>query len=333
MLPKVTVLCMAYNQEPFIRKTLDGFVMQKTNFPFEVLVHDDASTDKTPEIIREYAEKYPDIIIPILSKENHFQSGRSILIEEFLPRIKGKYVAHCDGDDWWIDENKLQKQADFLDANPDFFICSTCAKVVWADNSHKSYISPDKKTLKYRSVQTFREMFEQNDVINSAVMYRWNFKQSDEPKKNIMPGDWFLHLLHAKYGKLKLLPEPMVVYTRWKGGIWQDGKSAGFYIKNALALMNFYEVVSSKFGINVSLNKGKLASIIIEKCLEENQLTKISDLTKEFPSLIEDISKYALHQSKQVEFLTYKLKRLKQKCYYIMAFVTFIIIFLVFYAL
>ena len=104
---KVTVFCLAYNHEKYIKKALDGFVMQKTNFKFEVLVHDDASADNTPNIIAEYAEKYPDIIIPILQKENQFSKHIPIAKTYFYPIMRGKYIAICEGDDFWTDEYKF----------------------------------------------------------------------------------------------------------------------------------------------------------------------------------------------------------------------------------
>ena len=108
----VTIICTTFNQERYIRKALDGFLMQKTNFLYEVIVHDDASTDRTPSIIREYAEKYPHIIVPILQKENQFSKGVWITNDLLLPMAKGKYIAMCEGDYFWTDPNKLQMQAD-----------------------------------------------------------------------------------------------------------------------------------------------------------------------------------------------------------------------------
>ncbi len=116
---KVSVLCTAYNHEKYIRKCLEGFVMQKTNFKFEVLINDDASTDNTAQIIREYEEKYPDIIKPIYQTENQYSKGIKITLNILSPLIKGKYVAFCEGDDYWCDENKLQAQFDIMEANPD----------------------------------------------------------------------------------------------------------------------------------------------------------------------------------------------------------------------
>jgi len=119
----VSVCCLAYNHEKYIRQCLKGFVMQKTNFKFEVLIHDDASTDGTADIIREYEEKYPDIIKPIYQTENQYSQGIKISWKYQYPRAKGKYIALCEGDDYWCDENKLQKQFDALE-NSEAVFCS-----------------------------------------------------------------------------------------------------------------------------------------------------------------------------------------------------------------
>ena len=106
----VSVICLAYNHGKYVRETLEGFVSQKTDFPFEVIVHDDASTDNTADIIREYEKKYPDIIKPIYQVQNQYSQKVDIYKEFELPRMSGKYVAFCEGDDYWSDPYKLQKQ-------------------------------------------------------------------------------------------------------------------------------------------------------------------------------------------------------------------------------
>lgn len=121
---EVTVCCLTYNHENTIKDALNGFVMQKTNFPFKVIVHDDASTDNTAKIIKEYAEKYPDIIKPIYQKENQFSKRIDFFTIYIKPLIEGNYIASCEGDDYWIDEYKLQKQYDAMKNNPN---CSFCA--------------------------------------------------------------------------------------------------------------------------------------------------------------------------------------------------------------
>lgn len=120
----VSVCCLAYNQKLFIRQAIDGFLMQETTFPFEVIIHDDASTDGTDKIIREYAEWKPELIRPVFQTENQFsKAGIYPHVQFVYPLMRGQYVAFCDGDDYWSDPQKLQKQVEALEANRS---CSLC---------------------------------------------------------------------------------------------------------------------------------------------------------------------------------------------------------------
>ena len=120
---KVSVVCTAYNHEKYLRDALESFVGQETDFPFEVLVNDDASTDGTAAILREYAERYPAIIRPFYQEKNIFSRGGNIYDEVFYPVARGEYIAACEGDDRWTDPHKLQRQVDFLDAHPEYSAC------------------------------------------------------------------------------------------------------------------------------------------------------------------------------------------------------------------
>lgn len=117
---KLSIMCTAYNHENYIRQTLEGFVSQQTDFAFEAIVHDDASTDGTAAIIREYAEKYPDIIKPIFQTVNQYSQKVNIDRDIIRPKTKGEYIAYCEGDDYWTDSYKLQKQVNFLENNPEY---------------------------------------------------------------------------------------------------------------------------------------------------------------------------------------------------------------------
>jgi glycosyltransferase involved in cell wall biosynthesis len=121
---KVSVCCLAYNHEKYIRQALESMVSQKTNFNYEIIVLDDASKDHTPDIIREFQEKYPDKIRPVLQTENQYSRGVAIVNEIFYPLAQGEYIAYCEGDDYWTDENKLQEQVDFLDHHKEYVACS-----------------------------------------------------------------------------------------------------------------------------------------------------------------------------------------------------------------
>lgn len=120
----VTVLCIVYNHELYLQECLEGIVNQKTDFKFQVIVHDDCSTDGSADIIREFVSRYPDLIIPIFEEVNvYLKVGTYDLF--LRPYIKGKYFAYCEGDDYWSDCNKLQLQYDFLEKFPDYTYCST----------------------------------------------------------------------------------------------------------------------------------------------------------------------------------------------------------------
>lgn len=125
----VSVNCITYNQEMYIEEAIESFLMQKTNFNYEILIHDDASTDRTPEIIKNYERKYPDIIKLIIQKENQYSKGQKMLHLN-ASRAKGKYIAICEGDDYWLDPYKLQKQYDYMEGNSDCSMCFHAAEVV-----------------------------------------------------------------------------------------------------------------------------------------------------------------------------------------------------------
>ena len=140
----VSILCIAYNHEKYIKEALESFINQKTNFKFEVIVNDDCSTDNTAEIIKEYQKKYPDVIKPIFQKENQYSKGKRMLIDILLPVAKGKYFALCEGDDYWVDDNKLQKQVDFLENNSDYSLCVNNAIKIKNDGKKDGMILPVK---------------------------------------------------------------------------------------------------------------------------------------------------------------------------------------------
>ncbi|PWJ70849.1 glycosyl transferase family 2 [Ruminococcaceae bacterium R-25] len=138
----VSVLCLAYNHEKYIRDALEGFVKQKTSFKYEVIVHDDASTDNTANIIREYQNEYPDIIKPIFQTENQYSKHVIISSTFFLPVAKGKYLAFCEGDDYWCDENKLQSQVDYLEHNKSFVACVHNTEYLYVESGKKAVPFP-----------------------------------------------------------------------------------------------------------------------------------------------------------------------------------------------
>lgn len=144
----VSICCITYNQEKYISDALNSFLMQKTDFEYEILIHDDASTDRTAEIIKEYEKKYPDIIKLIYQTENQYSKG--VKVGRFnMERAKGKYIALCEGDDYWTDPFKLQKQVDFMEIHPLCSLCVHAAKKIYGDKKVVGYIRPSKKNRYY----------------------------------------------------------------------------------------------------------------------------------------------------------------------------------------
>ena len=209
--PLVSIDCTTYNHAPYIRQCLDGFLMQKTNFAFEILIHDDCSLDGTDHIIREYEQKYPDIIKPIYQIENQYSKGVSISATFNYPRVKGKYIAWCEGDDYWTDPMKLQKQVDFLEANPEYGMCYTQAKHWYqAENRFRSKIRGGDH-------ETFMELLDKNTVptltaVFRADLYRDYLEEIKPEIKHWRMGDYPMWLWLSHNSKIKFLPEVTGVY-------------------------------------------------------------------------------------------------------------------------
>jgi len=138
--PLVSISCITFNHEHFIAQAIDSFLMQKTTFPIEILLHDDASTDNTANIIREYEAKYPEIIKPIYETENQWKKGKKGSAVFNFPRARGKYIAICEGDDYWIDPQKLSKQVMFMMQHPNLSMSFHAARYDYLDGSGRSKI-------------------------------------------------------------------------------------------------------------------------------------------------------------------------------------------------
>jgi glycosyltransferase involved in cell wall biosynthesis len=248
MKPKLSICCLAYNHEPFIRACLDGFLMQKTNFPFEVLIHDDASTDGTARIIGEYAENYPGIIQPIYQIQNQYSQG--IYADKFnYERVRGEYVAMCEGDDYWTDPDKLQIQVDYLDAHPECAICFHQTRQVFEDGSQPDLILPHIEDRSGKSILDFDDLVKKNFMQTNTCVYRWLFhgqKQESYMPPHMEPTDWYLNLLHAKTGNIAFIERVMSVYRKHPGGLWfasTQGYDA-FLEKLGRLFLRFRECVS-----------------------------------------------------------------------------------------
>lgn len=205
---KVSVCVVTYNQEKYIGECLDSLVSQQTDFPFEIIVGDDASSDRTSEIIQEYYEKYPDIIIPVLRDKNLGPVGNII---DIYKMAKGKYIAHLDGDDMAL-PGKLQVQADVLDDNSD---CSICAHNVWFWNGELTNNDFSKKiTGKYTLLDLYYDL---PFFAHSSKMFRNDLQEKYWNEFNEVALDVTVHVEQAKIGDIYYLQDYYGVYRQGIG--------------------------------------------------------------------------------------------------------------------
>lgn len=238
--PLVSVCTLAYNHEPYIRECLDGILMQKTNFAFELLIHDDASTDGTADIIREYETKYPDIIKPIYQTENQYSKGVKVSLTYQYPRAKGKYIAMCEGDDYWTDPLKLQKQVDFMEANTDCSLCFHNAEVIYEDKNKKTHIFANIEDREY----TGAEIYEKWIIPTASILFRLNSLNKIKHKllnKNFIYGDSPLFIALSEVGKLWGINNVMSVYRINSTGV------TNYINKNPFKVISHHKTIKKTF--------------------------------------------------------------------------------------
>ena len=232
--PRVSVLCMVYNHELFLRQCLDGFVMQKTNFPFEAIVHDDASTDGSAAIIREYAEKYPDIIKPIYESENQFskQDGSLERIMDDAMHPDTKYIAICEGDDYWTDPEKLQLQVDFLENHPDYTMCFHRANTIEHETGEEMHGMPGDtfRNIQDRDFES-TELFRTWTVPTASMLYRKECQFYPLRRKyRYLYGDIGWVLSCAEMGKVRGWDRMMSVYRAQRKGVAFNPETSRLFV-------------------------------------------------------------------------------------------------------
>lgn len=225
----VSICCITYNQASYIRDALDGFIKQNTDFGYEVLIHDDASDDGTAEIIREYAERYPNLIYPILQTENQYSKGLTNISGTFnFPRARGKYIAMCEGDDYWTDADKLQKQVDYMEAHPDCSLCFHSAKVeVLGRAVTERQMRPYRGD---RNVLSEEIIDKTSGYPTASLMFRSEMvKQLPEFYVQAPIADIPLQLMAAARGWAHYMDSPMCVYRLGGAASWTTLMKQGNY--------------------------------------------------------------------------------------------------------
>jgi glycosyltransferase involved in cell wall biosynthesis len=209
--PLVSVMCLAYNHEKYIEDALNGFLIQETDFPFEVLIHDDASTDRTADIIREFEAAYPNIIKPVYQSENQWSKDKKVIREAQYGRVKGKYLAYCEGDDYWTDRNKLQQQIDTLEKNPQYSMCFHNALILWEGKPNKKRIFCLHKNSVYNTVDLIEKGW---FIPTQSIVHRKDYFEHKEWMDYVLGGDYALQLLLSTKGDIVYLDEIMSVYRK-----------------------------------------------------------------------------------------------------------------------
>jgi len=212
---------MTYNHRPYLRQCLDGFVMQKTNFDFVAVVHDDSSSDGTAEIIMEYAKKYPDIIKPYFEEQNLYSKGDGSLLmkmDELVSSYQPEYIAFCEGDDFWTDPEKLQKQVYILDADESLMAVVTDTAIVDMHGKvltpKRGHVIPCEKEGRYNLRDFFTEPTHKYPT--ASVIYRNVHEKAIQEKlrqtENAFLGDWTKWICFHIFGDFYYIDKPMVAY-------------------------------------------------------------------------------------------------------------------------
>lgn len=242
--PLVSVKCLTYNHEKYIESALDGFLLQKTDFPFEVIVHDDASTDKTADIIRKYEKEFPLIIKPIYEKENQYSKKDGSLTKIVNSRIKGEYVALCEGDDYWIDCFKLQKQIDYMKEHPLCTLCFTNAELA-GDRTGKMIEQLGRKRYLKKGSWDYNcgEMAMLDFVPTASLVFPTKvYKNYPTLSKDAFQGDILLRLYCTSLGYAHYIEEETCVY---RTGV--EGSVIALWFKDSEARIKSLEAIKKCF--------------------------------------------------------------------------------------
>lgn len=252
--PLVSILMITYNHELFITQAIDSILMQNINFSYEIVIGEDCSTDGTRDIIVNYKKKYGDQLKLIMQETNVGMMNNFI---KTYTECTGKYIATLDGDDYWTDPYKLQKQIDFLEKNPDYAICFHNMRIIDEDQPHLTHMS----NIKQKEITDINTLALGNYIFTASCVFRKNFSRIPDWFYQCPVGDYPLHLLNAQYGKIKFIDEVMGVYRVHQGGIWEN-KNYSYRLEESIKML---EIIRTKFDkkINKTLN-----NILYDYCFE-----------------------------------------------------------------
>lgn len=246
----VSILCATYNHEKYIRQTIESFLAQRTYFNFEILVHDDASTDGTADVIRQLASEYPDKIFPIFQAENQYSKG-VVVLDVLLKNAKGKYVAICEGDDYWTDPYKLQMQVEWLENHPDYSSCVHNTKVINCENeSEYLYNRKDSEDRDFTLEDVLLHGVGQTFHTSSMLVRMRYFSHKPAFYYISMTqhiGDFPMAIWFAINGKIRFINKTMSVYRQFSApSSWSVRIREASFIENRLVTgIEMFEAVKS----------------------------------------------------------------------------------------
>ena len=253
--PIVSVACLTYNHEKYLRDALDSFLMQETEFSFEIIVYDDASTDQNTQIIMEYVHRYPNIIKPIIQTVNQYSIHKRISIDFIFNEVQGKYIAFCEGDDYWTDKSKLQKQYNALEQNEELNLCLHWADLLDEPTGRKTGIIgnypvvPDFPIISFSDIvkKPYGQIPTASTFIRATVLPDLS-KFFTESKASIF--DIFLHMMAARGLGAYLIPESMSVYRVNVPGSWNDSLTKGKLNNHVFKRVEAFKVLEKYVGKN-----------------------------------------------------------------------------------
>lgn len=306
--PLVSIRCITYNHEPYIAQALDSFLMQKTSFSFEVIVHDDASTDKTAEIIHEYEIKFPKIIKPIYEKENLYSKHDGSLTKIVDAACKGKYLAFCEGDDYWIDPHKLQKQYDLLKRYKSCGFCYSYSKV-FIEETKRFRLGRNGRPFK-----SYEDLFVNGNKIPTQTIFMESklyflYKQDYKPNEQSWSiGDLPMFLWFAKNNKIKFLPEVTAVYRvlRESASHSSDIKKIEKYRQSC---NNIRQFLAEKYNEYDLMNKYNTV-IAFYSAYRNNDRKEVIKIGKELPSVSKTFKNNIILLAAKTKYTFYILRKL-----------------------
>jgi len=279
----VAVWMVTYNHENYIAQAIEGVIKQHSTFKFNLFIGEDCSTDNTKKICLEYEQKYPEIIQVISTSVNNIKQNSKNIYDACFS-CGAKYIAMCEGDDYWYDEHKLQKQVDFLEANPHYAICFHSVYEMGDNkNLHMSYLNKSNKEESY----TIEDLAKDNFIHTPSVVFRNRLFEEFPTWFHLSPvGDYVLHMLNARCGLIKYFPEPMAVYRRHSGSMWSRIDSAARFERwitmlDYLVDENFDDAVKKQLLIQKRKCVEKYLRLIMSEANWQKFLEKLALFSKE----------------------------------------------------